>query len=110
MAFDKAGELWATTAGGPLLQLDPLTGADPRQLWHGITIAIAVDPTSGTIYVSTNKGISTFDPVGAHASRSGAATRTCSSTASPSTTRATLWAVTLPDRARWWSSPTASAR
>ena len=63
MAFDKLGDLWATTAGGPLLQLDPVTGQILGSYGIGITNAIAVDPVSGTIYVSTENGISTFDPV-----------------------------------------------
>ena len=62
MAFDTQGRLWATTAGGPLLQLDPVTGQVLGSYGYGITLAIAVSAQTGTIYVSTNSGISTFDP------------------------------------------------
>ena len=44
MAFDKLGDLWATTAGGPLLQIDPVTGQVLGSYGTGITNAIAVDP------------------------------------------------------------------
>src|SRR3546814_14361203 len=62
MAFDREGRLWATTGGGALLLLDPATGAVLDRFGDGVTIAIAVDPASGVLYVSTNSGISIFDP------------------------------------------------
>src|SRR3546814_18590453 len=62
MAFDREGRLWATTGGGALLLLDPATGAVLDRFGDGVTIAIAVDPASGVLYVSTNRGISIFDP------------------------------------------------
>ena len=62
MAFDAEGRLWATTGGGPLLQLDPDTGAIVERHGDGITIALAVEPGRGRIFVSTNSGVSVFDP------------------------------------------------
>ena len=47
MAFDTQGNLWATTGGGPLLQLDPTTGAIVDQFGDSITLALAVDPSTG---------------------------------------------------------------
>ena len=61
MAFDGEGRLWATTGGGPLLRLDPLTGQILQRYGDGVTIALAIDPGSDTIFVSTNGGVSTFD-------------------------------------------------
>jgi len=49
MAFDGEGRLWATTGGGPLLQLDPDTGAILGEHGDGITMALAIDPTTGLI-------------------------------------------------------------
>jgi CARDB len=63
MAFDKSGQLWATTGGGPLLLLNPDTGAVLAQFGDSITQALAVDPTTGEIYVSSGKGIEIFNPV-----------------------------------------------
>ena len=62
MAFDSAGHLWAATGGGPLLELDPNTGAIVNQFGDGITLALAVDPETQQIYVSTAKGVEIFDP------------------------------------------------
>src|SRR3546814_12900781 len=62
MAIDKEGRLWATTGGGALLRLDPDTGAILDSFGDGIPIAIAVHSESGEIFVSTNAGISLFDP------------------------------------------------
>ena len=44
LAFDADGRLWATTGGGPLLELDPDTGAILGQYGDGITMALAVEP------------------------------------------------------------------
>ena len=62
LAFDSSGNLWATTGGGPLLQLDPTTGAIVNQFGDGVTLALAVDPKTGQIYVSTGSGVDIFDP------------------------------------------------
>ncbi len=62
LAFDNQGNLWAATGGGPLLQLDPATGAIINQFGQGITLALAVDPKTDQIYVATNNGVSIFDP------------------------------------------------
>ena len=62
MAVDAHGNLWATTGGGPLLELDPTTGAILGQFGDSITQALAIDPTTGKIYVSSGTGIDIFDP------------------------------------------------
>jgi YD repeat-containing protein len=63
MAFDKNGELWATTGGGPLLLLNPQTGAVAASFGDSITQSLAVDPSTDLIYVSSGKGIEIFDPI-----------------------------------------------
>ena len=62
LAFDPSGSLWASTGGGPLLKLDPNAGAVLGQYGDGLTQALAINPTTGLIYVSTGSGIDTFDP------------------------------------------------
>ena len=62
LAFDNDGNLWAATGGGPLLQLDPTTGAIVNQFGQGITLALAVNPRTDEIYVATGQGVSIFDP------------------------------------------------
>ncbi len=62
MAFDGAGHLWAATGGGPLLELNPATGAIVDQFGDGITLAVAVDPETQQVYVSTAKGVEIFNP------------------------------------------------
>ena len=62
MAFDSAGHLWAATGGGPLLQLNPATGAIVNQFGDGITLALAVNPQTQQIYVSSGKGVEIFNP------------------------------------------------
>ena len=44
LAFDSQGRLWGTTGGGPLLQLDPLTGAVIERYGDGLTLALAIEP------------------------------------------------------------------
>ncbi|WP_334407672.1 Ig-like domain-containing protein [Bradyrhizobium sp. AZCC 2289] len=63
MAFDKNGQLWATTGGGPLVLLDAQTGQIKASFGDSITQALAVDPGTGLIYVSSGNGIEIFDPV-----------------------------------------------
>ncbi|MGM0485754.1 MAG: putative Ig domain-containing protein [Planctomycetota bacterium] len=62
LAFDNLGSLWATTGGGPLLQLDPETGEIIHEYGEGLTIALAIQPDSGLIYVSSGNGVEIFDP------------------------------------------------
>jgi len=62
LAFDDDGNLWATTGGGPLLQLDSETGAIVNSFGDGLTIALAIEPDTGLIYVSSGKGVEIFDP------------------------------------------------
>lgn len=53
LAFDGEGRLWATTGGGPLLQLDPDTGRIVKQWGDGITMALAIQPETGLIYMAS---------------------------------------------------------
>ena len=62
LAFDGEGHLWAATGGGPLLQLDPSTGAIVNEFGEGVTLAVAVDPKTEQIYVATGSGVEIFDP------------------------------------------------
>ena len=62
LAMDSLGRLWAATGGGPLLQLDPSSGAILGQFGDSVTQAVAVDPASGKVFVSSGKGIEIFDP------------------------------------------------
>ncbi len=51
LALDPGGNLWATTGGGPLLQLDPSTEAILAQYGDGLTQSLAIDST-GLIYLT----------------------------------------------------------
>ncbi|MCY2990701.1 MAG: Ig-like domain-containing protein, partial [Planctomycetota bacterium] len=73
LAFDLDGKLWATTGGGPLLRLNPDTGAvlgaygllgeqTPVHQSGGITMGLAVDPKTGKIYVGSSGGVEIFHP------------------------------------------------
>src|SRR5262249_23832999 len=63
MALDAQGNLWATTGGGPLLRLDPKSGAILEQFGDELTQSLALDPASGRFYVSSGRDIEIFDPV-----------------------------------------------
>src|SRR5207253_8658216 len=62
MVLDGQGRVWATTGGGPLLQLDAATGAILGQFGDSLTQSLAIDPATGKIYVSSGKGVELFDP------------------------------------------------
>ena len=97
MAFDGEGRLWATTGGGALVRLDPDSGQILDRFGDGITIALAVEPETGLIYVSTNAGISVFDPdTGLFDQWSRDENLRVGSLAFADD--GTLWAVTWPDR------------
>ncbi|MFN0127301.1 MAG: Ig-like domain-containing protein [Verrucomicrobiales bacterium] len=57
LALDSAGRVWATTGGGPLLRLDPTTGAVLAQYGPDGARGLAVDPLTDDIFYSSNEGI-----------------------------------------------------
>ena len=63
LAQDPNGTLWATTGGGALIQLDVQTGQIVKQYGDGITQTLAINATTGSIYVSSGNGIELFNPV-----------------------------------------------
>jgi hypothetical protein len=99
LAFDAQGRLWATTGGGPLLQLDPATGDVLGQFGDAIELGLALDPTTGLLYVGTGTGVDTFDPTtDTFASYSRDLNLRVASLAFASD--GSLWATTWPDRTR----------
>ncbi|MCM8597201.1 MAG: putative Ig domain-containing protein, partial [Candidatus Accumulibacter sp.] len=68
LAVDASGQLWAMT-GAELLQIDAASGTVVRRIAAAngdpLTHALAIDPESGEIYVSSGKGIEIFDPAAA---------------------------------------------
>ncbi len=61
-AFDSSGRLWATTGGGPLLQLEPSTGEVLNRYGDGLTVALAIHPVTGQVFVGSNGGVEIFNP------------------------------------------------
>jgi len=65
LAVDRLGQLWVLT-GAELLLVDAASGqVIERQRGPGgdpLTHALAIDPVSGEIYVSSGKGIEVFNP------------------------------------------------
>ncbi|PNY36139.1 hypothetical protein C2E31_14500 [Rhodopirellula baltica] len=61
VVFDASGQLWASTGGQGLLQLDPNTGAVLDRIGAGIALGLAAIPGQTEIYVSTTSGISRFN-------------------------------------------------
>ncbi len=58
LEFDSLGRLWATTGGGPLLQLNPSTGAIINQFGDGITLDVEASPLDANLlYVTTHAGV-----------------------------------------------------
>ncbi len=97
LAFDSQGGLWATTGGGPLLQLDPATGSILNEFGDGLTVALAIEPGSDLIYVSSNQGVEIFDPGSqtfTHFSRD----QDLRVGSLAFTSHGELWATTWPDR------------
>ncbi|WP_372898227.1 hypothetical protein, partial [Stieleria sp.] len=62
LSFDPAGRLWATTGGGPLLELDPSDGSLLAEYGDGLTMGLAIDPASGDLLVGSRYGVERFDP------------------------------------------------
>ncbi|MBL8533517.1 MAG: putative Ig domain-containing protein, partial [Betaproteobacteria bacterium] len=97
LAFDSQGRLWATTGGGALLQLDADTGEVVGRYGDGITIALAVEPDTDRLFVSSNSGVQIFDPdTGTFVQYSRDRNLRVGSLAFDDS--GDLWAVTWPDR------------
>ena len=62
LVFDDDGRLWATTGGGPLLELNPNSGEIINEFGDGLTMGLAVDSNTGLIYVGSGRGVEMFDP------------------------------------------------
>ena len=63
LALDTSrNAIWAATGGGPLYELDATTGAVLAQFGDSLTQALAIQPGTGLIYVSSGNGIEVFDP------------------------------------------------
>ena len=113
LAFDGDGRLWATTGGGPLLELDPDTGAILAEYGEGITMGLAIDPVTGLIYAASGAvwsggvngqsggagGVQIFDPVAETFTRFSRDLnlRAASLAFDP---QGNLWATTWPDRSQ----------
>ncbi|PSB57202.1 putative Ig domain-containing protein [Chamaesiphon polymorphus] len=63
LAQDANGTIWATTGGGALIQIDPQTRQIVKQFGDGITQTLAINPTTGLLYLSSGDGIEIFDPI-----------------------------------------------
>nr|WP_013334799.1 CARDB domain-containing protein [Gloeothece verrucosa]ADN18050.1 YD repeat protein [Gloeothece verrucosa PCC 7822] len=63
LALDENGSLWATTGGGALLRLNPTTGKIVSSYGDGLTQSLAINSTTGLIYVTSGRGIEVFDPI-----------------------------------------------
>ncbi len=65
MAVDSKGQLWVTT-GDQLLQVDPTSGTILQAIngpgGEPLTQALAIDPSTGLIYVSSGNGIEVYNP------------------------------------------------
>ncbi len=62
LAINVAGQIWATTGGGPLLQLSADGSEIVNVYADGITQSLAIDPATQKIFVSSGHGIEIFDP------------------------------------------------
>ncbi len=63
MAYDGLGQLWATTGGGPLVQLDAETGQILERFGDGVNLGLAADGENDRLFVSTSDGVEVFDTV-----------------------------------------------
>ena len=112
LAMDSQGRLWATTGGGPLLQLDPDSGRILGEYGEGVTMALAIEPATGLIYVAVGAvwsggvagnsagsggGVQVFDPASAtfRPYSRDLNLRVASLAFAPD---GSLWATTWPDR------------
>ncbi|MGB7378807.1 MAG: putative Ig domain-containing protein, partial [Rivularia sp. (in: cyanobacteria)] len=62
LALDKDGFLWGVTGGASLIKLDPQTGEIIKEYGDSITTGLAINSSSGLIYVASGNGIEVFNP------------------------------------------------
>ncbi|HND51211.1 MAG TPA: putative Ig domain-containing protein, partial [Pirellulaceae bacterium] len=62
LALDADGNLWASTGGGPLLELDASTGAVVASFGDGLTQTLAIEPATGRVFVASHDGVEIFNP------------------------------------------------
>lgn len=95
LAFDAQGQLWATTGGGPLVQLDPETGQIVARFGDGVEHGLAALPDSTRLYVSTRNGVELFDTQ-THQFLPFSGTRVHGLAVAPDAAH-TVWGTTWPD-------------
>ena len=61
LVFDGAGQLWATTGGLGLVQLDPTNGRILDSAGFGVALGLAAVPGETELLVATTEGIQRFD-------------------------------------------------
>ncbi|MGB3638029.1 MAG: putative Ig domain-containing protein, partial [Rivularia sp. (in: cyanobacteria)] len=62
LALDNNGFLWGVTGGAALIKLDPESGEIVKEYGDSITTGLAINPSSGLIYVASGNGIEVFNP------------------------------------------------
>ena len=92
MVFDASGQLWATTGGGSLVQLDPNTGQVVGS--YGDEMELGLAAKGNLLYVSTTSGIETFNTT-THVFAAFSSTRVQGLAVAPD---GSLWGVTFPTR------------
>ncbi|MGE4182659.1 MAG: putative Ig domain-containing protein, partial [Limisphaerales bacterium] len=61
ITYDRDGNLWATTGGGALLELDPASGSVLASYSVGVTLGLVADPEASRLFVATGEGVQIFD-------------------------------------------------
>ena len=94
LAVDSQGRVWATTGGGPLVQLDPANGNILGRYGPDGARGLAIDPLTGNVYYSSNEGIMILDPYTGKIRQFS----TLRVDGMAFTTDGTLWTLSWPDR------------
>ncbi|MGB3654095.1 MAG: CARDB domain-containing protein, partial [Rivularia sp. (in: cyanobacteria)] len=61
LALDNNGFLWGVTGGSSLIKLDSESGEIVKEYGDSITTGLAINPSSGLIYVASGNGIEVFN-------------------------------------------------
>ena len=94
LAVDSQGRVWATTGGGPLVQLDPANGHILARYGPDGARGLAIDPLTDDVFYSSNEGIMRLNTF------TGKITRfsTLRVDGMDFTPDGTLWTLSWPDR------------